>query len=443
VKLRDRSGQEAEGWGECPLNVQWAWPSQESYALRFDAMITFCRILAAEFASFADWGHPMELGDAFQREVLPNLMQDFEVRGLAENCIPPLAALVACAPFDLAIHDAYGCLHDVPIYQTYNSVFLNRDLADFYGTNGSGGPDLRGIYPSAFMTADPPKSLTVWHMLGRTDPLSADELTGLEPRDEYPVLLEDWIDADGIYCLKIKLKGDDAEWDYQRLARGGQIALDKHVRWLAADFNCGAEHPAYVTSILDRLAADAPRVFEALLYIEQPFAHDLVTRGLDVREIARRKSLLMDESAHNWQLVERGRQLGWTGVALKTCKTQTGAILSLCWAKAHDMPVMVQDLTNPMLALIPHAQLAAHAGTLMGLESNAMQFYPDASRPEALVHPGLFRRRHGALDLSSIRGPGFGYRLDEIKRLLPKSNLRCASAEESTQAVDPSVPTGS
>ena len=38
-------------------------------------------------------------------------------------------------------------------------------------------------------------------------------------------------------------------------------------------------------------------------------------------------------------------------MALKTCKTQTGALLSLCWAKQHGMDLMVQDLTNPMLAV--------------------------------------------------------------------------------------------
>jgi hypothetical protein len=48
-----------------------------------------------------------------------------------------------------------------------------------------------------------------------------------------------------------------------------------------------------------------------------------------------------------------------------------------------------------------------------------MQFYPDASLPEAKVHPGLYRRHQGDLDLSSITGPGFGYRWNEIDRKLP------------------------
>ena len=80
---------------------------------------------------------------------------------------------------------------------------------------------------------------------------------------------------------------------------------------------------------------------------------------------------------------------------------------------------MVQDLTNPMIAQVPHVLLAAHAGTIMGVETNCMQFYPRASSPEAAVHPGLFVRKEGMVHLSSIRGPGFGYRLEQIQRELP------------------------
>ena len=81
---------------------------------------------------------------------------------------------------------------------------------------------------------------------------------------------------------------------------------------------------------------------------------------------------------------------------------------------AHGMDLMVQDLTNPMLAQIPHVLLGAHAGTIMGVESNSMQFYPEASRREARIHPGVFRRKGGFLDLSSFRGSGFGDRLSEM-----------------------------
>jgi hypothetical protein len=80
------------------------------------------------------------------------------------------------------------------------------------------------------------------------------------------------------------------------------------------------------------------------------------------------------------------------------------------------MQLMVQDLTNPMLAQITHALLAAHAPTLAGVETNGMQFYPDASAPEAVIHPGLYSRHNGHIDLTTIKGSGFGYRLEEIQR---------------------------
>jgi hypothetical protein len=54
------------------------------------------------------------------------------------------------------------------------------------------------------------------------------------------------------------------------------------------------------------------------------------------------------------------------------------------------------------------------------VETNGMQFYPEASATEAVIHPGLYRRREGLVDLGSIAGPGFGYRLDEMKRVLPE-----------------------
>ena len=137
-----------------------------------------------------------------------------------------------------------------------------------------------------------------------------------------------------------------------------------------------------------------------------------------MRSVSARKPLFLDESAHDWEFVKLGRRLGWSGAALKTCKTQTGALLSLCWAKAHGMPLMVQDLTNPMLAMLPHVRLAAHAGTIQGVECNAMQFYPDASLPEAAAHPGIYARRNGQLDLSTLSGHGFGYQLSKMARIL-------------------------
>ena len=203
--------------------------------------------------------------------------------------------------------------------------------------------------------------------------------------------------------------------------RVGEVAIAGGAEWLTTDLNCTVTDPAYVNDILDRLLLEHPRLYGMILYVEQPFPYDLEMHRIDVHSVSARKPLFMDESAHDWNLVRLGRSLGWTGVALKTCKTQTGALLSACWAKAHGMTLMVQDLTNPMLAHVPHVLLAAHVGTIMGVETNAMQFYSEASAPEAAVHPGLYRRCEGCVDLATLNGPGFGYRVAEIQRDLPPS----------------------
>jgi len=49
-----------------------------------------------------------------------------------------------------------------------------------------------------------------------------------------------------------------------------------------------------------------------------------------------------------------------------------------------------------------------------------MQFYPEASVIEERVHPWLYRRREGMVDFSTLRGPGFGCRVEEIARVLPE-----------------------
>lgn len=419
VAVVSTSGLRAEGWGETPLSVAWVWPGELSYDLRLAAMQDFCIVLANGLQKYPVSGHPMEIGHSFVQDLLPALLSKFNAERRSEGLpeMPWLAALVCQASFDLALFDAYGNLHNLPVFDTLAPPFMNRDLSWYYSKDYAAG--FSGRYPADFLVRPVPTTLPAWHLVGGKDILSREALTGAEPDDGYPVILEDWIRRDGLSCLKIKLTGMDAEWDYTRLVEVGRMALANDVLWLSADFNCTVHDPAYVCEILDRLLAEEPRIFAMILYIEQPFPYDLERTRIDAHSVSARKPLFMDESAHDWKYLALGRTLGWTGVALKTCKTLTGALLSLCWAKTAGMTLMVQDLTNPMLAQISHVQLAAHAGTIMGVETNSMQFYPDASLPEAAVHPGLFRRVGGRVRLDSLGSAGFGYRLSEIERHLP------------------------
>jgi L-alanine-DL-glutamate epimerase-like enolase superfamily enzyme len=413
ITLEDTQGRRATGWGETPLSVAWVWPSESlDWKTRETALCTLCQRLADAWRG-QKIIHPFLSGHemAFTLQLTELSRAAAGDVALGET-LPYLAALACQSAFDLALYDAWASVQRRTVFSLFGASDLPCDLGRFLG------PDFAGRYPGDFL-APRRDRLPVWHLVGGLDPLEPQDITPPLLDDGYPRLLRDWIRRDGLRCLKIKLRGTDPIWDYERIVRVGQIALEEGVDWLSADFNCTVLDPAVIIDCLDRLIIEHPHLYARLLYIEQPFPYDLERHHIDVRAISSRKPLFLDESAHDWQHVRLGASLGWNGVALKTCKTLTGAMLSLAWARQNGMSLMVQDLTNPMLAIIPHAQLAAHCPTLMGVECNAMQFYPEASAAEEKIHPGLYRRRTGEIDLSTLDHVGFGARVSEIARALP------------------------
>ncbi len=401
----ESDGKTATGWAETPLSVAWVWPSALGYREREDRLQEFCEKLRGDLEAHLGEGHPFFIGHRYIEDRLHDRLGEENAGRETAARMPHLAGLVCLSAFDLALYDAFGKLHGVGAFECLDKQWLgDRDLSHFLEP----AEKFVGKYPADYLV-EPAMTQPVWHLVGGLDPIKESELTGDEPDDGYPVLLRDWIQRDGLKCLKIKLRGNDLEWDFQRLVEIGNIALELDVTHLTTDFNCMVTDPAYVNEILDRISAGHREIYDRIVYVEQPFPYDLEANQIDVHSVSERKPLFMDESAHDWRFVRLGRELGWTSVALKTCKTLTGAILSLCWAKEHDMTLMVQDLTNPRLAQVPHVLLAAYAGTICGVESNGMQFYPEASSEFLKVHPGLYQRRNGILDLSTLSGPGFGY----------------------------------
>ena len=217
------------------------------------------------------------------------------------------------------------------------------------------------------------------------------------------MLLADWIARDGLNCLKVKLRGNDAEWDYRRLVQAGEIAIAGCANWLTSDFNCTVTDPAYVNDILDRLLAEHPRLYGMILYVEQPFPYDLESHRIDVHSVSARKPLFMDESAHDWRLIKLGRELGWTGVALKTCKTKPARCEPvLGQSPRHD----ADGARRPTHAgPNPHVLLAAHAGTIMGVCNSTRRLAAKRRRSS-----GLYCRAGRRLDDCARPGLAIGWR---------------------------------
>ena len=270
--VEDRAGRRAHGWGETPLNVQWVWPGDLPYDRRLEALKSLCIDLVRQWAQCDVWGHPLEIADQFLQARMnakaprhqgedakkinsPDVSSSASFLGdLASWCslIPRLAELVCCSPFDIALHDAFGNLHNVDVYDTYTRDWMSRDLASFFSDR-----TFAGQFPADFLRKRE-NQLIAWHLVGGLDPLAIDDLRGDEPDDGYPILLHDWIRRDGLRALKIKLRGNDSAWDLGRLIRVGDIAIEHAVPALSADFNCTVTDPAYVSDVLDALKSERP-----------------------------------------------------------------------------------------------------------------------------------------------------------------------------------------
>jgi hypothetical protein len=201
MRVEDSGGRAAEGWGETPLSVQWVWPSSLSYEERHEALKAFCIKLAKAWKDFRVSGHPVEIGHVFQETRLRELLLEFNQKRIEP--MPWLAALVCCSAFDTALHDAYGTLHEIPVYNTYNAEFMNADLSHFIAPAEGANVSFDGRYPADFLVSPRPDIMPAWHLIGGKDLIEESELDGTEPDDGYPVLLPDWIERDGLKCLTL------------------------------------------------------------------------------------------------------------------------------------------------------------------------------------------------------------------------------------------------
>ena len=416
--VETRDGRRALGRGSMVLGASWSWPSQ----LVPSFMVTdFMRNLAVRYGGELrkrdDCGHPMEHALETE-EMLLDLAEEIVEQYAAGEAMPRMCALVVGAPFDAALHDAFGNALGLDAYATLGSEHLSWDLGRYLGTA------FEGRYPADYLKPQYDATLPVFHLVGGYDALTPADVGPDDAHDEYPADLAGWVKRDGVFCHKVKLRGNDLEWDVHRTVSVFRVvreALAESGRsevYLTADANEMCEDIEYVLDYLNRVRERSPEAYDAILYVEQPTTRRLFERPLDVGRAAELKPILADEALSGLEAMDEALRQGYTGVALKTCKGQSNSLLMLARATEAGVPYSVQDLTLTGLGLIQSVGLAARIRPIMGVEANARQFCPEASRRAEPVHPGIFRARDGLLDTSSLRGSGFGYRYDEIDPLV-------------------------
>jgi L-alanine-DL-glutamate epimerase-like enolase superfamily enzyme len=231
--------------------------------------------------------------------------------------------------------------------------------------------------------------------------------------DGLPETLGEWIRADGLTHLKIKLNGDNLDWDVERVVGVDRVAsqtqADRGVaKWnYSLDFNEKCPNVQYLLDFLKLVKARRPDGFERIQYIEQPTARDLKANRHNVmHEASRIRPVVIDESLIDLESILLAREMGYTGVALKACKGQTQSLLMAAAAQKYGMFLCVQDLSCPGASLIHSAGLAAHVPGVAAIESNARQYCPNANKPWEASHPRIFRITDGTMATETLTGVG-------------------------------------
>ena len=406
--VRTADGRTAKGFGSMPLGNVWAFPSR---AMSYDATLGAMKALAERIskltADYKESGHPIDINTALEPSYLKAAEEVSRQLNLAEP-IPKLCTLVTMSPFDAAIHDAYGKAHSLSCYHTYSREFLTRDLGHFLT------PEFKGEYLDRYVSKQPKPRMPLYHLIGALDPI-VDADVKKRINDGLPETLPEWIQFNGLTHLKIKLNGDNLDWDIDRVVSIDRAATETQQKrgvheWVySLDFNERCANVGYLLDFLHRVKEKTPAAYGRIQYIEQPTARDLKTHRANVmHEAAKLRPIVIDESLTDLENLLLAREMGYSGVALKACKGQSQALLMAAAAQKYGMFRCVQDLTCPGASLIHSAGLAAHVPGVAAIEANSRQYVPAANKPWEAKFPGLFHITDGTMDTSSLNGLGLG-----------------------------------
>lgn len=409
VIVETRDGEKATGMGSMPVGNVWSWPTDKVSIDETERMMkAFAETIVELADSYTEWGHPVDIVYHLSGEYQHQAKMVAERLGIAE--VPPfLAQLVAASPLDAAIHDAYGRVHERSSFATLGKEFMHFTLEEYLDEQ------FEGEYLEQYVDAKPKARMPLYHLVGALDPLTEADI---EQRinDELPETLPEWIVADGLTHLKIKLSGDDFDWDIDRVLAIDRVAAEAQAGrgceqwWYSLDFNERCPNVEHLLAFLKKLREQAPRAYERIQYLEQPTSRHLEdVPEQNMSAVAEMKPVVIDESLVDYDALLMARKLGYSGVALKACKGQTESLLMAAAARKFGMFLCVQDLTCPGFSFLHSAALAAHIPTVAAIEGNGRQYCPAPNAQWARQFPGMFEITDGSVETGLLSGEGLGF----------------------------------
>ncbi len=408
VHVKNREGDEVWGFGSMPMGNVWSFPSKHhTYDETLQAMKRLAEEIQELTENYEDYEHPLSINQALEPlylQAAERVSQELELK----ESIPKLCALVVASPFDAAIHDAYGKLLGRNSFQCLSKDYLNHDLAHYLNEK------FKGEYLDKYVRKEPRSWMPLYHLVGAVDPLTEEDISQCL-NDGLPETLAEWIKADGLTHLKIKLNGDNIDWDVNRVVSVDRIAEETQRErgvdewYYSLDFNEQCKNVDYLMDFLHYIQEKAPNAMDRVQYIEQPTARDLKANPENkMHKAAEIKPVVIDESLVDYESLLLSRELGYSGVALKACKGQTQALLMGAAAQKFNLFLCVQDLTCPGASFLHSASLAAHIHTIAAIEGNGRQYCPAANEDWVDRFPGTFHVHGGTIETGCLHGVGLG-----------------------------------
>lgn len=404
--VRNAAGTVAKGFGSMSLGNVWSFPSKTmSYDQTLKAMKALADRISKITNDYKDSGHPIDINWALEPEYLKAaelLSKELKL----DSPIPKLCTLVTGSPFDAAIHDAFGKLHNRNSFQACGPDLMNHDLSHYLGS------EYKGEYLDKYILKQPKPAVRLYHSVGASDPITAADIKK-RLNDGLPETLPEWIAYNGLTNFKIKLNGDDLKWDVDRVLTVHRVASETQQqrgvkKWVyCVDFNEKCPNIAALLDFTRQIKEKSPDCFNRIQYIEQPTKRDLkLDRGNVMHEAAKLRPVVIDESLTDQEALMLAREMGYTGAALKACKGQSQALLMAAVAQKYKMFLCVQDLTCPGASLIHSAGLAAHVPGVVAIEANAREYVPAANKAWESKFPGIFVIKDGELKTGVLNRPG-------------------------------------
>ena len=418
VRIRTASGDEAWGAAAELMAPKWfdknaALSNEENFEQLRQALRT-ARTLYLEHR---------ELATPF---ALHALNHEEQVRRCDALGLNPLIAQYGPALIDRAVIDAACRAAGVSFHAAMQANLCGIEPAAL-------APDLAGFDANAFLAGLRPRThIHARHTVGMVDPLTAADIPpGKRVGDGLPETLDEVIEAYGHTYFKLKV-GGDLSADLDRLAAiAGVIDAARDSYKVTLDGNEQYGDVEGIEALWEAIEQD-PRLANlrrSVLFIEQPITR-ATALNLDVRRLASRRPVIVDESDSAYDVFVRAKALGYQGISSKTCKGvyrslinamrcaawNAGTGISEYFMSGEDLTTQAglsvqQDLALVALLGLDHVERNGHH-YVRGLEAIAQ------AEQEAFLsaHGDLYREVDGVtslrivdgrLAIASLNGTGF------------------------------------